>query len=55
MQWIGWTLVILGIWLICAPFILGYSSAAGALWDDIIVGVLVASLGCWAATALKKN
>ena len=54
MQWIGWSNVILGIWLICAPFILGYSSSAGALWNDILLGILVACFGCWAALKLKK-
>jgi len=55
MQWIGWTTLIFGIWLICAPFILGYSSTAGALWNDIILGVLVVCFGWWAAVKLKKQ
>jgi len=33
---------VLGIWLIIAPFLLGYSHLAVATWNDIILGVLVA-------------
>ena len=55
MQWIGWSVLIFGIWMICAPFILGYSGTAGALWNDIIMGLLVGSFGWWAAIKLKKQ
>jgi general stress protein CsbA len=36
--WIG---IILGIWLIIAPFILGYAQNTTAMWNDIILGILV--------------
>ncbi len=49
MQWIY---LVLGIWLILAPFVLGYSDTAGALWSDIIVGVLIVIGGLW---GLSKN
>jgi hypothetical protein len=32
--------VVLGIWLILSPFILGYNSSS-AIWNSIIVGFLV--------------
>ena len=43
--------VILGLWLIAAPFTLGYFSATAALWNSIIVGAVVAVLGAWSAIA----
>lgn len=55
MKWIGWTTLIFGIWLLIAPFVLGYTGTAGALWNDIILGVLVAIFGGWAAVALKPK
>jgi len=55
MQWVGWILAILGIWLICAPFALGYSGTSGALWNDIIVGLLTGCFGTWAAIAFRKK
>lgn len=41
-SFLPWLNVILGIWLIVAPFVLGYSTLTNAMWNDIIVGVLVA-------------
>lgn len=29
---------VLGIWLIAAPFVLGYSAVTTALYDDIVIG-----------------
>jgi hypothetical protein len=55
MKWIGWTTLILGIWLLIAPFALGYTNIAVALWNDILLGVLVAIFGGWAAVALKQT
>ena len=48
---LSWINTILGVWLVIAPFIVGYSKLAGALWNDIIVGILVAVLSVWAANA----
>ncbi len=33
-----------GLWLIISPFLLGFSTSATAMWDAIIVGVIVAIL-----------
>lgn len=41
-NYLPWLNVILGIWLIVAPFVLGYSTLTNAMYNDIIVGVLVA-------------
>lgn len=40
MFWARWANVILGIWLILSPFILGFA-ADQAVWNNIIVGFLV--------------
>ena len=49
MKWISWILVLLGIWLIISPFVVGYGEAKGALWNNIIIGIIVAVLSAWAA------
>lgn len=36
--------IVAGIWLIAAPFILGYSSLTNALWNDVAIGVVVGVL-----------
>jgi hypothetical protein len=49
-----WINAVVGVWLILAPFILGYSAIVAALWNDIIVGVVVIVLATWAATAFGR-
>lgn len=36
--------IVLGVWLMIAPAILGYSGLAVAAWNDVIVGVLIVIL-----------
>ena len=42
-MWQAWTNAILGIWLVIAAFL--SFSAAGNLWDNLIVGVIAAIAG----------
>ncbi|TFU14942.1 SPW repeat protein [Thermus tengchongensis] len=42
--WEEWVNVILGIWLILSPWILGFSGMGNAMWNALIVGVLVGIL-----------
>lgn len=42
--WAEWTNVMAGLWLIIAPFLLGFANTAGAMWTHIIVGVCVATI-----------
>ena len=51
----SWFNVILGLWLIAAPFVLGYSGMVAPLWNDIIIGVAVAALGTWSALATNAT
>lgn len=53
-QTCGWTCIVAGIWLILAPFALGYSTVAAALWNDIILGLIVLVVGGYALSAKKK-
>ncbi|TAK09879.1 MAG: hypothetical protein EPO39_01475 [Candidatus Manganitrophaceae bacterium] len=41
MNYVPWINFILGLWLIISPFLLGYSHVRPAMWNEIIVGVLV--------------
>jgi hypothetical protein len=42
-EWM-WANVILGLWLIVSPFVLGVSSIATVVWHNIIAGIVVALL-----------
>ena len=49
---LDWINVVLGAWLVIAPFVLGYTALVAALWNDIIVGIVVVVLAGWAALAM---
>jgi hypothetical protein len=49
MQWLLWLVTLLGLWLIIAPFTLGYTATGAAMWNEIIVGIVVALCAGWAA------
>jgi hypothetical protein len=54
MTWPSWIDFLLGIWLIIAPFALGYRGLSGrATGEDVIFGILIAAFSLW--TALKSN
>ncbi len=42
-----WAAAILGILAIIAPFVLGFSALATALWSSIILGVIVLILSAY--------
>jgi hypothetical protein len=41
MAYTPWISFILGLWLIISPFVLRYSDVRPAMWNEIIVGLLV--------------
>lgn len=47
MTTVNWMIATLGLWLLLAPFILGYAGVTAALWNDLIAAAvsLVLSLG----------
>ncbi|MCL6450535.1 MAG: SPW repeat protein [Acetobacteraceae bacterium] len=50
----GWIPMVLGLWLIAAPFVLGYSRLTTALWNDVIVGIVVAATS-WLALMERRR
>lgn len=38
-----WVNCPLGLWLIAAPFALAYPNESSALWEDVILGILIGS------------
>ncbi|WP_243030420.1 SPW repeat protein [Thermus altitudinis] len=43
-MWEEWVSVVLGVWLILSPWILGFSGMGNAMWNAVIVGLLVGAL-----------
>lgn len=51
-KWEEWVNLALGLWLIAAPFALGfYAGLEAAAWSQIIIGVLLAADAIWALAA----
>lgn len=46
--WEEWLNLIIGLWLIIAPFALGYTHQTGPMWNQIIVGLLIGVDALWA-------
>ena len=48
-QWEEWVNAALGTWLIASPYLLGFAGLSSALWNQVVVGFLVAALAIWTA------
>lgn len=51
--WEEWGNMALGIWMVIAPWVLGFATSAGAMWNTVIVGLAVAALALWALATDK--
>lgn len=47
---LSWVNLFAGLWLIAAPFVCGYSDVARAMWNDIIVGIVIAAMAAASAS-----
>lgn len=45
--WEEWTEVVLGAWLVIAPWVLGYSAMQVAMLSSVISGVVIVILALW--------
>jgi len=52
-MWEEYTNIVLGVWLILAPFVLGFTNQAAPMWNQIIVGILIG--GAALAVTLEKT
>ncbi len=46
--WMSWVNVVLGIWLVVAPFLIGFEETP--LWNSVISGIVVVVMGAWSAS-----
>lgn len=50
-SWEEWLALVLGFWLLLAPFILGfYGAQTGAAWNEMVLGVLLVIDSVWVLT-----
>jgi len=50
-----WTNVVLGAWLVVAPFVLGFAGIGSALWNAVILGALVVVLAAIALARMGRS
>jgi hypothetical protein len=46
-EWEEWLSFALGIWVVLAPWVLGFTGVTLAVWTHVILGVLVAAIAAW--------
>lgn len=47
-EWEEWINLLLGLWLVAAPWVLGFATVMNAMWTHVIMGVLIAGFAAWA-------
>ena len=48
--WEEWVNIALAAWLIISPWIFGFADLQAAMWNQIIVGLIVGGLAIWSAS-----
>lgn len=51
--WPSWVNLVLGAWLVIAPFVLGDNNTS-AIWTQVISGLLIGLLALWSVTATRS-
>lgn len=54
-KWFDWGNMVLGIWLVISPWLLGFSATASVLWSTLIVGLLVIGISAWGLYQPEKR
>jgi uncharacterized membrane protein len=52
--WEEWLMMAAGVWLIIAPWVLVFGAETRAVWDSVIVGIVVLLLALWAHSTMTS-
>lgn len=55
MKYLNWVQLVLGLWILISPWILGFSEISTVLWNNIIIGALVAIFALWQLFGSKSS
>ncbi len=47
MKELYWVILVLGLWILISPWILGFAAFAPAMWSNVISGVLIIICSLW--------
>ena len=53
-EWEEWVNLVLGLWLIASPWLLGFAANMDAMWTHVIMGVLIAAVSAWAVSGHRN-
>jgi hypothetical protein len=53
--WEEWINLLLGLWLIISPWVLGYAPDMGARWTAVILGIIAALISASAVWSYQHN
>ncbi len=54
-KWLNWAMFSLGIWIIASPWILGYWRITPALWNQVVIGVIITLLSLWGIVGIEEE
>jgi len=46
-EWEEWLNLLAGIWVVAAPWVLGFTAITFAMWVHVVLGLLVAAAAAW--------
>jgi hypothetical protein len=47
MKYLNWAQLVLGLWILVSPWVLGFSDITTALWSNVIIGALIIIFALW--------
>mgnify|MGYP001560881612 CR=1 FL=1 len=47
MKGLNWAQLILGLWVLVSPWVIGFADISAALWSNVIAGALVVIFALW--------
>jgi cyanate permease len=54
-EWEEWVNLVVGLWALAAPWILGFAGDASATWSHVVVGLVVAALSAAGGWYFHQN
>ena len=50
-----WIALILGVWIMVSPWLLGFSSITVMMWSDLLVGLVLVLMNVWLIFGPKEK
>lgn len=50
-----WVLIVIGAWLIIAPWVLGFSDSVLVKWSSVLCGIIIVAINFWALSGRDKT